>query len=629
MTSLAAEPIFGSWTVTLVIVAVVALALWRYQPPLVAPARRRTMALCRIVAAVTLLLILIRPALTRTDNRPTAATLLIGVDTSASMSVEVAGGGVDPSATSRYDVQRKALDQLQRQLETSNVGDQSIDVQLIGYDAAASTLPRSNGAGRAWSDALPPQPTGTTTDLSAALTAAGQTASSGPVLGMVLIGDGRQTPATDPAASSPGDSAATAATATAAAEGLAVRGVPLWAVPIGSESIRRRDVAVAGLAPAMRLYAGTDTDVTTEVSAAGAEGRDVTLRWSWIDADDQTEVAATRTVRPDAAVWNRSISVTIRTPPPGEYRLEVTATPIEGESIVSNNRTGSFVEVTDGGGRLLLLQGSVTLETSYLRRAIAGFADLQLTTRLIPADTSERWPIDLSDELGGDRFDAVMVLGLPAAAVGDSQWATIAELIAGGGGLLMLGGVGGDPAGYRQSPLAEVLPVQIAGRPEDASDERPVNLSVAAASGAAGHPIVQLGKDFDWQSLPPQLGIDHFAAARIAPGVQAILRATPVVGDRGRPDAGDGSGRVRQRPGCGGCIQFNVALGACRASGDAPPVLASNVAVVTRSPRGCVRRAIGYPGSAGGDRGNRRFSCDVYRHIATVDAGGSFGADRR
>ncbi|MEL6898137.1 MAG: hypothetical protein AAFP90_18720, partial [Planctomycetota bacterium] len=161
--SLSSDPIFGSvWLVLLLAVAVVAL-LWCVPPRSVGmtPRRRRTLLALRSVAALCLLLAMLRPAMVRRDQRPTPATLPVLIDTSRSMLLSAGDGG------SRWNVQKRVWDVLNKSLGDSVVSgtstrsgsdlemtsnssqgaksngpsaDESLAVTVLGYDAAAKRL---------------------------------------------------------------------------------------------------------------------------------------------------------------------------------------------------------------------------------------------------------------------------------------------------------------------------------------------------------------------------------------------------------------------------------------------------------------------------------------------------------
>lgn len=524
MTHFALEPIYGSVLFAIgIAVATIALIVM-VTPPTEMAVHRRWLVILRSLAALAILLTVFRPALVRTDQRPAEATLVVAVDTSRSMTLPDGDGG------DRWTRQKESW----RELSTGIADlDDSLSVRLLAYDATSREL----------SDTSPQSldettPNGDLTDLAAATLATIQAAQGKPITGVVLMGDGTQTAPIEGTG------------AQRVVETLNSLGIPLWCVPIGPAggASATRDVAIDTLPESYQLFAGNEISIDFQVATRGLAGVDVPVRVSWLRADGTAEEVGRRSVLPSKSADVAAISIPVTAPPPGTYRLKVEAETQDGELVTVNNSQVAFVDVREGGGRILYIEGAVREEQLRLRQALRRFPDLDLTYRWIPADTASSWPVDMQNWFQPGKFDVYIIGDLDAAAIGIEQLNQLTESVAAGAGLVMLGGnqtfgIGG----YALSPLADVVPIDL-----DASLRRRVGAARNESHGqlpspvpirlARTHPITDLGGNDPagiWAALPPQLGANRFVGPKVAPGVQVLLqndRDNPllVVGEYGK-----------------------------------------------------------------------------------------------
>ncbi len=524
MTSFAMEPIYGSLLLAILATAAMVAVILLVTPPTQNPSYRRWLMGLRWVAAIVLVLALFRPALLRTDNRPTEAALVVAVDTSRSMTLP------DGDGRPRWETQSAVWEKLAQAVTGL---DQSLVLRLVAYDQTARRI--ANATPTALADE---SPRGELTDLSAAALSAIQAAEGQPIAGVVMIGDGTQT------------APIRGTGAQRVVETLDSLGVPLWTVPIGPAggATASRDVAIDALAESYQLFAGNEVQFDFQVLMRGLVGVDVPIRLSWIDLEGNATEFATRSVVADQANDVVALSVPGRAPQPGTYRLRVEASSQEGELVTTNNSQVAFVEVREGGGRILYLEGSPRLEQTFLRRSLRRFPDLDLTFRWIPSDTRDRWPVDLADWFKPGQFDIYILGDLDASALGDQQLRQLDQAIAAGAGFVMLGGFQSfGSGGYAGSPLDNAIPVQM-----DASQRRPVGAIDPSMEDqlegpltirlARRHPITDLGGDdlaARWQSLPELSGANRLSGPKVAPGVQVLLESEAgnpllVIGSYGR-----------------------------------------------------------------------------------------------
>jgi uncharacterized membrane protein len=170
-------------------------------------------------------------------------------------------------------------------------------------------------------------------------------------------------------------------------------------------------------------------------------------------------------------------------------------------------------EYEEGGTVLLDALAAAGIEIDYVRAH----------------EISGRFPRD-RDELAA--YDAVILSDVGAnsflltdetflrSEVTTNRLAEIAAYVAGGGGLVMVGGylsfTGIDGrARYAQSPLAEVLPVTML----DHDDRVEVPQGVAPAVAAVGHPAIAAVGDESWPRL---LGYNRLVAKEAATVVATV-----------------------------------------------------------------------------------------------------------
>ncbi|WP_164103993.1 glutamine amidotransferase [Candidatus Laterigemmans baculatus] len=510
MTSLALEPIFDSLLVVVAIALLGAGALGAIRPSggELTPRRARVLLGVRAAALGLLLLALLRPAIVRTDSRPAAATLAVLIDQSRSMTLP------DGEGQPRWQTQSEVIEQLRPALESL---DEQLEIRYFAYGDAVQPLdPGSLDA------VLAADPTRPQTDLGAALRAGLASASGRPLAGVVFSGDGTSTVSD----SNPSSVART----------LASLEVPLWSVPIGPrvDASESRDVAVEELPETYQLFSKNLFRITAAVRSRGMAGRDLPVRITLINDQGQREELATRSLAPSTADEVLPLDVELAAPPAGQYRLEVVAESQPGETLTDNNSQTAFLDVREGGGRVLYVEGERRFEHTFLRRAISESPDLELDDLLIDRATQPRWPIDVGDATQPGRYDVFILGDLDATALGKETLEAIAERVNAGSGLLMIGGLHTfDAGGYANSPLAPVLPI-----PLDAAMRTPLDAEPPARAMLEGevplrvarpHPITRLTQSENnaevWEELKPLRGANRFDDPKIAPGVEVLLES--------------------------------------------------------------------------------------------------------
>jgi hypothetical protein len=278
----------------------------------------------------------------------------------------------------------------------------------------------------------PGDPAAQATDWQPALAEALKTTNdAAPVLGVVLVTDGRR--------NAPEDAGPTV-------DRLAARGVPVFAVLVGSTRAPR-DAAVAAVKAPESVSKGDVASIEATLKLDGYAGREVAVTLD----------------RPGASPMRRTVhapgdgsrpTVTFRVPleDVGAVPFHVAVAPLEGDVRPDNDRRAVTIQVLDDKAKVLLVDGEARREFRYLRNALARdprvaveavvfhqpmptmTAEPTFThgTELPPKEGTSPGP----DPLGS--FDAVVIGDVDPADVTAETWAWLDAYTAERGGTLIV-----------------------------------------------------------------------------------------------------------------------------------------------------------------------------------------------
>jgi uncharacterized membrane protein len=466
----------------IVVIAAVLVALVWLRPRFGELNRKRWAAIValRLMVILLTLLAMLRPELVYTKVTPQRAALMLLVDSSRSMQVADSLGDA-----TRWDSVKSLLATAADDL--LKLGE-SWDVAAYRFDADTSPIDISNGQLD-----LPSTPAGEQTALGAALNDALDRQPSGRVLGMLLLSDGAQR------AIAPRD-----LPPQVAARRMVAENIPLYTFTLGkSGGSERADLAIDDLVTNETIFAEAPTEVRGRLRVQGFANQRVPVQLLWESADGMQVVD---TVQIDTGNEDRAVPVVLRHTPttPGEYKVTVRVEPRDGELVTTNNEAGTFVAVRKGGVNVLYLVGAKRVgggpgpEQRFVRAALAQSPDIVVERRLVNYQPAE---LDLGDLFRRGKIDVVILDDVDARALGYESWQALADRVRAGTGLMMTGGYHSfGPGGHRETPLADVLPVDFGpaqrqnfGEPlrSDVHLAGPVRMRPATPVGA-GHPIMQL-----------------------------------------------------------------------------------------------------------------------------------------
>lgn len=487
------------WALGLVLAAAAALAWQAYRSFAAPPAPRNALVSLRFLTLVLLVLFLMRPVArsTAADGGNVLVPLL--VDVSRSMGIEDADG------ERRIDQARRLLtDRLlpvlgsQFQVELLSFGEslQPVDVQGLSATARQS-------------------------DLSGALTAVGERFRGRPIAGIVLLSDG-------------GD------TAPAAARDVRPS-APVFPIGIGSPEIRQdREVVSVTAADAVLDDSRVDLAVSVVSHGRGVEPFDLRL----LENGRPIEV---KRVVPAAA--GSPVRATFQVSPArgvaAIYTVEIPAAP--DELVPENNARSALVQPPGRPRRILLAEGAPGYEHSFLKRAWATDKGLEIDsvvrkgrneqgrdTFYIQAAQSrsaglrDGYPLKIEDLF---RYDALVLANVSGDQLTRAQLeATRAFVGRRGGGLLVLGAQSFLRRGLLDTPVEDVLPLDLNVRgggvlPAASRGSGPNRFRLTPEGEA--HPVMQIGGGAEetrmrWNAVPALASIAPLGGPRAGATVLAM-----------------------------------------------------------------------------------------------------------
>jgi hypothetical protein len=496
------DPIAPWPLIVAILVVVVGLTLWAYARRLRGTTGRwRWVALgLRMSAVLMCLLALLKPAIILVEKARQEATIVFLLDDSASMTI-----ADEANNRTRFAAARASLAEGQEAVK----------------DLQART-PRLQVRSRRFAERLheePPQaeadkpPAGTATAVGSTLEEMLKESAGARIVAAVLLTDGASN---------------TGAAPLQAAQRLRGQTVPVIAVGFGSENAgtASRDLVARELVAGPVVFVKNQPAIRGVIAARGFANRKVEVG---LYVEDERTPVATKTV--DVRDANATIPITdLKWTPtrPGETRLTLRVTPMDGELVRSNNVISTYVSVQSGGLGVLYLAGPGTVwEQKFLTLALDAAPEIQANLRVMRKPSSED-PTALPDEeLTPGKYDVYLIGDLPADFLTPLQQQMMRRnVVDRGAGLMMLGGQSSFGAGgWAGSALASLLPTAIG--PGDGQDEPKDGLKVVPNPMALDRYVMRIGTSPAdtqrlWADLPPLTGANRLGPPREA----AVVLAT-------------------------------------------------------------------------------------------------------
>ena len=459
----------------------------------------------RSAVLVLLLFCLLRPVVTTTQISPQETYLGVLIDDSQSMSIADM-----PGERSRESLVEQALfaDGLLEELG------ESFQIRSFRFDSSTQRIADLNDLAQE----------GTASSIDQALAYVDDQLRSLPLGGLVVISDGADNSAIDPAIR---------------AQDFGNREIPLFTVGIGQEEIPQ-DIGIMDVSSAKTVLEGSVFNVQVALNHRGYEGQEVQL--SIMDGD--TQVASDVVTLGAEGVTRRfELELTPERPELIVYDLQVELQP--GEIIPANNAYSFLVDNTAKAPLdVLYIEGHPRNEYKFIRRAVQGDNSLRLATYLqtgpekfyrqgieSPTELSSGFPRDKETLY---QYEAIMLGDIEESFFTPEQLQLIEDFVAERGGGLLVGGMVDED--FIDTPIADILPVTLV-----AENFLPGHLRGGIRRGThpTGElffprltrngefsPLLRLSGDdaanrAAWGALPELQGV--YVSGRIKPGATVLL----------------------------------------------------------------------------------------------------------
>ena len=489
---------------------------------------RLVLTAIRTVALSLALLCLLRPQLVLSLVVPQENMVGVLLDDSASMQIADAGGGDEP----RGEALRRAFpaDAAAAPEALSPLLGEKFVTRFFRF---SDTVERLSSPGELTFR-------GPRTNLGRALSRVAEELGSSPLAGVVLVTDGADT--------------VTGAGAAGGGKGLdevlldlRARGVRVYPVAVGaSEFEPDLELGRPDLPP--RVLRGSLLEVRIPVRAQGLGGRTARL-----DVLDEGRIATTGSVRFEDDEAETAFTVLVPVEEAGARRFRFRVAPLAGEVMTRNNERSALVEVEDRAVEILYFEGQPRWEMKFLRRAVSEDPEIRVVCLLRTAEGKfYRLDVASPEELAGGfpdtreelfRYAGVILGSVEASFFTQDQLDMLRDLVSRrGGGLLTLGGGSAyAEGGYRETPLAEILPLSLDEAPTapaadggSPAESRFRELRVSPTRAGASHPVVRLDADpaagaERYRGLPPLSSVNLRALPK--PGASVLLEGAPAGGD--------------------------------------------------------------------------------------------------
>jgi uncharacterized membrane protein len=454
----------AAWIVILVVLPFFGAVAWiGYRRETLSRAMRTTLLCLRMAAFVLLALVLARPVHVERREEIHPASVLVLMDDSASMRRSDSYGdeelrealreasGLNPAEATRLDLARKVVERaLLPMLERGSYG-----VELYSFSENASplnSLVSLSGRGGA-------------THLGDSLFQALVTQRGRHVTDVVVVSDGRSNGGTSPLE---------------AARAAGHAGIPVHALIVGDTRAEKNAILELIDAPGDAIE-GDELGVTVRVRGRGTRSDEV-VQVIMEELDDSTGalVVAEELVTLTEAGERVVLIAPGRASGPGrsERRLRVSITPLEGETMVDDNRLEFTVHVSPARIRVLFVEGYPRWEYRFVKNLLLR-SDRNIEVQCYLLSATKDFPQEASDGLESltsipttrqellANYDVILLGDIDPYSISpdpkkcEDFLRSVREFVEAGGGVLFQAGEYYNPRALVNTPLVDVLPVQL------------------------------------------------------------------------------------------------------------------------------------------------------------------------
>ncbi len=315
---------------------------------------------------------------------------------------------------------------------------------------------------------------------------------------------------------------------------------PVYAIGVGAKAVGR-DREVLSVTAAEAVFDDSRVDLAVSAVSHGHGTEPIAMRLLENGRPIEVRRAAPAA---DGVPVREVFHVSPARGAPTVYTIEIPETP--GDLVPENNSRSTLVQPPSRQRRILFVEGAPGFEHSFLKRAWATDSGLEVDsvvrkgkneqgadTFYIQASRSRSdalmtgYPKRVEDLFA---YDALVLANVEATQLSRAELDTTRAFVAQrGGGLLVLGARSFAQQGLVNTPLEEVLPLQLSDRGDavlPAVASRGMNLVGLSPAGET-HPVMQLGPALDetlkrWNAAPALASIFPLGGPRPGADVLAV-----------------------------------------------------------------------------------------------------------
>ncbi len=459
----------------------------------------------RAMTFAILAFIFLRPVLNISTVLPQESYMAVVIDNSESMKI-------------RDEGEQTRAELLQAQLESTNFFKRLSDkfrVRTYRFDSDAERIERL--------DRMTYE--GKRTRLESATNLLQQELASVPLSGVVLITDG-----VDNASQQWADSLAK----------LESRRIPFYTVGVGSEHITQDAEIIKVAAPRDTMKESTAV-MDVSFRSFGFAGRKATL---YVRENNVLLKSEEITLPKDGEISEKSLDIPSNNEGLRTFSFSIQ---VQGDRIPENNNLDALVQVKNDHPQILYIEGEPRWEFKFLRRAMQDDQNIHLVTLLRSSQNKfYRQGIDNEEMLAEGfpkkreelfRYKGLIFGSIESTFFSQDQLNMVVDFVSQrGGGFLMTGGRNSFGGGrYQNSPIAEILPVQMA-----ADDRVPIldRIKVLLTDYGRTHTLMKLSPDASanvkqWSDMPPLNDFNRTLEAKV--GGIVLARGSPELKTNGDP----------------------------------------------------------------------------------------------
>ena len=300
--------------------------------------------------------------------------------------------------------------------------------------------------------------------------------------------------------------------------------LPVFTIGVG-ETKGFTDLRIADLRVPEFAFRGREIKVDFAIQAYGLAGKNVPLYFN-----RDKNLISSRSITIDRDPFEQRVTLTYTPKEIGPHSFTLSIPPQAGEQITQNNQREFKIDVQRDKIRVLTLSGSPSWNYRFLRMALkqdpfidlVSFVFLRTPTDSVDVPDNQLslipFPIDeiFLEEL--KNFDLVFFDDFSHRAYFNVLYLEkVRDFVREGGGLAMLGGMRSfDRGGYGESPLREVLPVELDGK---GSYQTGTQLRGVLTAPGKAHPITRLlpdprANEEAWKKMPPLTSLNQVLRAK-------------------------------------------------------------------------------------------------------------------